>query len=209
MKSKRGRREGGRPSRHFTDLFSRVLFSFSQKLLCSVEQRAQYRAGEGSFRMDISTKLGKEIPSRNLREKGSAYQRHPQQGEICMKVSVFHTVFGVMFREIFRVGHPNSGKCSTRISHQKFTATVTTPLAEKNGENIHSALLKGGCSDTLRLFIRVACLQNEIASKSFQFHNEKQYRKSEKCPEMSSKLFKAWFSCLKLFRWPCLKVFDR
>ena len=39
-------------------------------MLCSVEEGAQHRARKGSFRMDLSTKFGKEIPSRNLRKKG-------------------------------------------------------------------------------------------------------------------------------------------
>ena len=52
-------------------LFSAVFSPFSapQKVLCSVEERAQRRAWSSG--MDLSTKLGKEIPSRNLREKRS------------------------------------------------------------------------------------------------------------------------------------------
>ena len=72
----------------FSDLFSRVLFSFLLPLLaaplpplfwtpfrpvsalfCRAKGTAQILE-RGSFRMHLSTKFGKEIPSRNLREKG-------------------------------------------------------------------------------------------------------------------------------------------
>ena len=33
----------------------------------------------------------------------------PQQNDICVRISVFHTLFGVKFCEIFRVGHPDPG----------------------------------------------------------------------------------------------------
>ena len=39
-----------------------------RSMLCSVEQE------RGIFRMDLSTEFGKEIPSRNLREKRSVYR---------------------------------------------------------------------------------------------------------------------------------------
>ena len=75
------------------DLFSRVLFSFLPPLLatplppfsghlfglfsrsqsalfCRAKGTAQILE-RGSFRMDLSTKFGKEIPSRNLRENRS------------------------------------------------------------------------------------------------------------------------------------------
>ena len=46
-----------------------------REMLCSVEQRAQYRAWRGSFRVDLFfTRFGKEIPFRNLREKGSVFE---------------------------------------------------------------------------------------------------------------------------------------
>ena len=50
-----------------------------RKVLCSAEQRAQCRAWRGAG-MDLSTKFGKEIPSRNLREKGYVLfmREHPQ-----------------------------------------------------------------------------------------------------------------------------------
>ena len=48
-----------------------AFFSPSKKVLCSVEQRARHTSWRGNFRMDLSTKFGKEIPSRNLREKRS------------------------------------------------------------------------------------------------------------------------------------------
>ena len=77
-----------------SDLFSRVLFSFLPPLLltplphlfsppfrpfsnsksalfCRANGTAQ-SLERGSFRMDLSTKFGKEIPSRNLRKKRSA-----------------------------------------------------------------------------------------------------------------------------------------
>ena len=47
-------------------------FAPPRKVLCSVEQRAQRRAWRGRSGMDLSTKFGKEIPSRNLRKKRSA-----------------------------------------------------------------------------------------------------------------------------------------
>ena len=48
-----------------------ALFS-SQKLVCSVEQWGTVQSLErGSFRIDLCTNFGKEIPSRNLREKRS------------------------------------------------------------------------------------------------------------------------------------------
>ena len=63
-----------------TDLFPRVLFSFlppwlatplspsKRALFCRAKGTAQ-SLERGSLRMDLSTKFGKEIPSRNLREK--------------------------------------------------------------------------------------------------------------------------------------------
>ena len=77
-----------------TDLFSRVLFfvlpllpatpfsapslrTFSpfsppRKVLCSIERRALHRSWRcGNFRMDLSTKFGKAIPSRNLHGNNS------------------------------------------------------------------------------------------------------------------------------------------
>ena len=54
--------------------FSRHLFALAppskSTLFCSAKGRAQ-RLETGSFRMDLSTKFGKETPSRNLREKRS------------------------------------------------------------------------------------------------------------------------------------------
>ena len=66
----------------------------------------------------------------------------PQQSEICVKFSVFHTVLA-----------SNLVKCSDSETqtlenvargkfHQNFTRNFTTPLAEKNGENVHCALLQ-------------------------------------------------------------------
>ena len=50
-------------------------------MLCSVEEGAQHSAG--SFRMDLSAKFGKEIPSRNLRKKRSEIGRkHPSRDVI-------------------------------------------------------------------------------------------------------------------------------
>ena len=47
-------------------------FSPPRKVLCSVEEGAQQQSLErGSFRMDLSRKFGKEIPSRDLRKKRS------------------------------------------------------------------------------------------------------------------------------------------
>ena len=49
-------------------------FSPPRKVLCSVEQRAQRRAWRGAAPGWTSpTKFGKEIPSRNLREKRSVF----------------------------------------------------------------------------------------------------------------------------------------
>ena len=60
-------------------------FSPPQKVLCSVEQGAQRRAWRGavprgSSGMDLSRKFGKEIPSRNLREKAPLSFTHVQVG---------------------------------------------------------------------------------------------------------------------------------
>ena len=50
----------------------------------------------------------------------------------------------ILVCEIFRFRHLNPGERSTRkISHQNFTPNFRTPLAEKNREKIHSALLQG------------------------------------------------------------------
>ena len=70
----------------------------------------------------------------------------PQQGEICVKFSVFHTVSGVKFSEIFRFGHPNPGKRSAWKISPEFH--ISRHLWQrKNGEIFHSALLQGSCSD--------------------------------------------------------------
>ena len=61
-----------------------------------------------------------------------------------MKFSVFHN-----FGEIFRFRHPNPGKSSTQKISPKFHANFTAPLTEKNGENFHSALLQGSCSEEI------------------------------------------------------------
>ena len=42
--------------------------------------------------------------------------------------------------------------------HQNLTPNFTTPLAEKNGENFHSALLHGSCSESVsQRCPRIAC----------------------------------------------------
>ena len=71
----------------------RYLFApFSnQKVLYSVEQSAQHRAWRGRFRKNISTKFGKEIPSRNLRTRRSNWSFQKQlaygwSGMICHDV---------------------------------------------------------------------------------------------------------------------------
>ena len=62
-----------------SDLFSRALVSIfcplcwppsKSALFCRAKGTAQILE-MGTFRMDLSTKFGKEIPSRNLREEGS------------------------------------------------------------------------------------------------------------------------------------------
>ena len=73
------------PGFWITDLFSRILLSFLSSLLaarlprfvsaplfCRAKGTVQ-SLEKGSFRMELSAKLGKEIPSRNLREKWSGY----------------------------------------------------------------------------------------------------------------------------------------
>ena len=60
-----------------------------------------------------------------------------------MKFSVFHTVFGVTFWGNFL----SDTQTLENIAHQNFTPNFTTPFAEKNGENVHSALLQGSCSE--------------------------------------------------------------
>ena len=61
-----------------------------RKAHCSVERQAQHRAwrgaqslARGSFGMDLSTKFGKEIPSRNLREKSQAQPSAPKSRDLC------------------------------------------------------------------------------------------------------------------------------
>ena len=57
----------GHPSSYLLPFFLPL-----RKVLCSVEQGAQHTAWKGgSVMTDLSTKFGKEIPSRNLREKRS------------------------------------------------------------------------------------------------------------------------------------------
>ena len=47
----------------------------------------------------------------------------------------FTPFLALNFGEIFRVGHPNPGKHSTRKLSPDFMPHFTTPLAEKNREN--------------------------------------------------------------------------
>ena len=54
----------------FLSTFLPCFSSLESALFCRANCTAQSLEG-GRFRMDLSTKFGKEIPSRNLREKGS------------------------------------------------------------------------------------------------------------------------------------------
>ena len=70
----------------------------------------------------------------------------PQQSETCVKFSVFRTIFGVKFGDIF-LGHPSPGKCSTE-NFTKISRQISRHLWQRKTETIFtSALLQGSCSD--------------------------------------------------------------
>ena len=54
--------------------------SAPRKVLCCVERRAQHRVWRGAVSGWTSPQFGKEIPSRNLREKWSAFSSKYQAG---------------------------------------------------------------------------------------------------------------------------------
>ena len=71
----------------------------------------------------------------------------PQQSEICVKFSVFHTE---IWREIlvkFSVAHPNPEKRSTE-NFTKISRQISRHLWQRKTEkNFTSALLQGSCSE--------------------------------------------------------------
>ena len=79
------------PANPFSPLFLGTFSPLSPpwKVLCSVEERAQRRAWRGgSFRMDLSPKFGKEIPSRNLRGKRSEHYYRRQGSRKGVRVPI-------------------------------------------------------------------------------------------------------------------------
>ena len=67
----------------------------------------------------------------------------PQQSEICVKFSIFHTVFDVKFS----VAHPNPGKRSVE-NFTKISRQISRHLWQRKTEKMFtSALLQGSCSD--------------------------------------------------------------
>ena len=76
----------------------------------------------------------------------------PQRSEICLKFSVFHTLFGVKSCEGFRFVHPNPGKRTARKISPNFHAKFHDTFGREKREKIDSALLQGSCSDTPTVF---------------------------------------------------------
>ena len=68
-----------------------------------------------------------------------------RQGVVSLNCSVFHTVVGMRFCQIFCFGHSNPGKRGTRATSPKFHNTIGKEKQSKN----HFALLQGGCSEVV------------------------------------------------------------
>ena len=60
-------------------------------------------------------------------------QCHAPAERNSVKYSVFHTVFVMKFCQIFRFGHPNPGKRSTRKMSAKFHAKFRATFGRENG----------------------------------------------------------------------------
>ena len=88
----------------------------------------------------------------------------PQQSEICVKFSVFHTVFDVKFWWNFPSHTQTLENAARKISpksHAKFQDSFGRKKTEKN---VTSALLQGSCSDKLETFrvVKTVLLENGV-----------------------------------------------